>query len=248
LASENDPRNPPRPWGAEPPPHRRFGWRLLILGVAFAALLVALFTLTPGIIRDDDQIWLVRLVAIAAVCVVLLARSRQRLTTAAAQAAVWCGLLLLVVIGYGYRTELSAIVERTTANLFPSRGQVIDAHTVSFPISRDGHFWVDAVANGTKLRFLVDTGASGIVLTEADAKRLGFSLAKLSFSETFYTANGRTRGAPVTLNQLRIGPIELDHVRASVNEGELQQSLLGMQFLAQMTKIEISGDVLTLRK
>jgi aspartyl protease family protein len=229
-------------------PARRFAWRLLILGAAFGALLLALFQLAPDFVRSDDQVWLVRLIAIAAACIVLLARSRQRLSTALAQAAVWCGLMLLVVIGYGYRTELSAIVERTTASLLPSRGQVIDAHTVSFRVSRDGHFWVDAVANGTKLRFLVDTGASGIVLTKADAARLGFPLAKLSFSETFYTANGRTRGAPIVLNQLRIGPIALDHVRASVNEGELQQSLLGMQFLGQMTKIEISGDVLTIRK
>lgn len=247
MATDEDPRHHLPPWGAPPPP-RRFLWRLVILAAAFAALLLALFSLTPGAVRPDDDVWLVRLVAVGAVCVVLLARSRQRLSTALVQAAIWCGLLLLVVIGYGYRTELSAIVDRTAANLFPARGQVIDARTVSFPISRDGHFWVDAVANGTKLRFLVDTGASGIVLTRADAARLGYSLAKLSFSETFYTANGRTRGAPVVLSQLRIGPIVLDRVRASVNEGELQQSLLGMQFLAQMTKIEISGDVLTIRK
>ncbi len=247
AAGGNPGRNPP-PWGAPPVQNRRFGWRLLILGVAFAALLVALFSLTPGIVGSDGQIWLVRAVAIAAVCIVLLARSRQKLTTAVAQAVVWCGLMLLVVIGYGYRSELSAVVERTAANLLPGRGQVIDAHTISYPMSRDGHFWVEATANGTRLRFLVDTGASGIVLTKADATRLGFSLAKLSFSEIFSTANGRTRGAPVMLDQLRIGPIALDHVRASVNEGELQQSLLGMQFLGQLTKIEISGDTLTLSK
>jgi aspartyl protease family protein len=221
---------------------------LAILGAAFAALLIALFSLNVPGFDTNDGVWTARLVAGAAVCMVLLARSRHKLSTAAAQAAVWCGLMLVVVVGYGYRAELSAVVARTSANLLPGRGQVIDSHTISFPIAREHQFWIEAVANVTTLRFLVDTGASGIVLTKADAMRLGFSLDKLSFDEVFNTANGRTRGAPIVLDQLRIGPIVLDHVRASVNEGELQQSLLGMQFLAQMTKIEITGDVLTLSK
>lgn len=221
---------------------------MAILGAAFAALLITLFSLNAPGFDTGDQIGMVRLIAVASVCVVLLARSRNKLLTVAGHGAAWCGLMAAIVVGYGYRTELSAVVARTSANLFPGRGQVIDAHTISFPIARDHHFWVEAVANGTTLRFLVDTGASGIVLNKTDAMRLGFSLDKLSFDEVFNTANGRTRGAPIVLDQLRIGPIVLDHVRASVNEGELQQSLLGMQFLAQMTKIEITGDVLTLSK
>ena len=44
--------------------------------------------------------------------------------------------------------------------------------------SRDGHYWAEADVNGSRVRFLVDTGASAVALTAADAQRLGYDPAR----------------------------------------------------------------------
>ena len=45
----------------------------------------------------------------------------------------------------------------------------------------DGHYWAQAQVNGRWVKFLVDTGASTVALTGADAQRLGFDLDTLSY-------------------------------------------------------------------
>ena len=84
-----------------------------------------------------------------------------------------------------------------------------------------GHYVVEAMVNGAPVTFLVDTGASDIVLTMADAERLGFHPATLRFTQRFATANGEVRGAPVVLREIRVGQFSLFDVPASVNEAPL---------------------------
>ena len=105
---------------------------------------------------------------------------------------------------------------------------------------------VEALVDGTALRFLVDTGATDVVLSPADAQRLGFDLSSLSFTQLYNTANGTVRGAPVRLRNVSLGPIQLRDVRASINEAPMRSSLLGMSFLGRLSSFEIRGDSLTL--
>jgi aspartyl protease family protein len=70
----------------------------------------------------------------------------------------------------------------------------------------------------------------------------------LKFTQQFFTANGATRGAPVTLDTISIGPFEEAHVSAWVNEGDLRDSLLGMSFLSTLGRIEIRGGTLTIER
>jgi aspartyl protease family protein len=97
-----------------------------------------------------------------------------------------------------------------------------------------GHYVVEAVVNGLPVTFLVDTGASEIVLTLADARRLGFEPRRLEFSQRFGTANGEVQGAPVRLRELRVGQFSLYDLEASVNAAPLPISLLGMSFLNRL--------------
>jgi aspartyl protease family protein len=93
---------------------------------------------------------------------------------------------------------------------------------------------------------MVDTGASDVVLSPADARRLGFDLAELKFTRIYQTANGTVRGAPVRLRRITIGPIEIEDVRASVNGAPMGTSLLGMSFLGRLMGYEVTTDTLTL--
>ena len=111
----------------------------------------------------------------------------------------------------------------------------------------NGHFMVDAVVDGVEIRFLVDTGASSVVLTANDAERLGYRLDGLEYSERYQTANGEILGAPVVLPELRIGDLEIEDVRSSVIRAPLSTSLLGMTFLSRLESFEVRDEGLILR-
>jgi clan AA aspartic protease (TIGR02281 family) len=110
-----------------------------------------------------------------------------------------------------------------------------------------GHYVIEAAVNGAPVTFLVDTGASDIVLTLDDARRIGLQPSALEYTQRYATANGEVRGAPVVLRELRIGQLRLFDVDASVNEAPLGISLLGMDFLEQLSSYEVERGRLILR-
>ena len=112
---------------------------------------------------------------------------------------------------------------------------------------RGGQFVVNAVVDGVTIDFLVDTGASTVVLAPADARRLGFEPDDLDFTERFQTANGVIEGAPVTLREVRMGELELDDVDATVVRSRMSKSLLGMTFLSRLDSYEVVENRLILR-
>lgn len=112
----------------------------------------------------------------------------------------------------------------------------------------DGHFWVEADINGVVIPFLIDTGASQVILSPADADRLGLYLTANDYTQAFDTANGMVRAAPVTLGELRVGQLRVSNVAASVNGAPLRQSLLGMSFLGRLESFSYEGDELILRQ
>ena len=112
---------------------------------------------------------------------------------------------------------------------------------------RDGHFIIDADVNGESVAFLVDTGASTLVLSRDDAARLGLNTHALSYSERYQTANGVALGAPVTLREFRVGSFSLYDVKATVLAGPMPYSLLGMSVLSRFSGHEVEGDKLVLR-
>jgi clan AA aspartic protease (TIGR02281 family) len=110
-----------------------------------------------------------------------------------------------------------------------------------------GHFLLKAVVNGVPINFMVDTGASHVVLTIPDARRIGFTANDLEFTQEFESANGTVRAAPVKLRELRIGQFSVYGLEASVNGGPLPISLLGMSFLQRLDSYEVADGRLILR-
>lgn len=114
------------------------------------------------------------------------------------------------------------------------------------PADPRGHFLVDAEVNGTTITFLVDTGASSVVLSPQDARRVGLGPERLRFTERFGTANGTVRAAPVELREIRIGQLAQRYVPASVNEAPMGVSLLGMSFLGRLESWSVESGRLAL--
>jgi aspartyl protease family protein len=111
----------------------------------------------------------------------------------------------------------------------------------------DGHFWAWAKVNGEWVRFLVDTGATAVALTPADAARLGFKPADLDYVTRVATAGGSSRAASVTLASVAVGEARIDDVTAVVVEHGLDTSLLGMSYLGRLTRFEATREALILR-
>ena len=111
----------------------------------------------------------------------------------------------------------------------------------------DGHYWAEATVNGSEVRFLVDTGASAVALTQTDAQRLGVLPAPADYTLLVTTANGQTRAAPVKLASVSIGGAEVRDVQALVIENGLQTSLLGMTYLGRLSQFEATRTALILR-
>jgi aspartyl protease family protein len=123
-----------------------------------------------------------------------------------------------------------------------------DKNRVEIPRQRDGHYYVRAIVNGQKIRFMVDTGATDVVLNQADGKTAGFNLKKSDYRGRASTANGMVAFAPVRFDTITIGTIEIKNIRGSINGAPLGTSLLGMSYLSKLSSFEFRGDTLILNK
>ncbi len=240
----------PGPWDRPPGRGRRYppalGWGLALAAlVGLAVLLVVLFPEA----MDSEHAWLrlTYLVLLAAALLAsLIGRRRLKGRRALGHGGIWLACLAVLLLGYSYRRELGDALTRVTGEVLPYRGTTEDG-AIAFPVASDGHFRVEAKVDGVAIRFLVDTGASDVILTRRDAERLGYRPDRLAFTLRYSTANGTVRGAPIVLKSMEVGPIRLDEVRASVSEAELERSLLGMSFLGRLGAFEVREGTLILR-
>ena len=172
---------------------------------------------------------------------------RIKLGEVARNISIWVGVAAVLVLGYSFRDDFSAIGQRLKAELLPAQGTVRPGGVIELIRTNNGHFEATMLANGHKIRFLVDTGATGIVLSPADAERIGIDQTKLTYDQAFSTANGRGWGARYRLKTLSLGPILFQDVGVSVNQAAMSNSLLGMSFLNRLSSFEIEGAKMTMR-
>jgi aspartyl protease family protein len=111
----------------------------------------------------------------------------------------------------------------------------------------DGHFYVNAEVNGQLVRFLVDTGASSVVLTMADAKHVGLPFAPEQFRVIARGASGDVSGQVMKIGRVAIGRKEAFDVEGAVVAEGLDVSLLGQSFLSRVGTLVIDGDKMVLR-
>jgi len=108
-----------------------------------------------------------------------------------------------------------------------------------------GHYVTDGQINGRPVTFMLDTGATGVAISEAMASYLGLKRGR---AFPVQTANGMSTSYAVTLDQVNVGAIELSDVPAGITPGlQTEEILLGMSFLKHIEFTQ-RGDTLTLRQ
>jgi aspartyl protease family protein len=110
-----------------------------------------------------------------------------------------------------------------------------------------GHYMVDAEVDGREVGFVVDTGATSVVLSEQDAETAGFYVEQLEFTLRVHTASGIARAAPITIQEIVLGDIIVKNVRGAVIQGYTGRSLLGMTFLSRLDGFQVKDNQLVLR-
>jgi aspartyl protease family protein len=150
-------------------------------------------------------------------------------------AILWGGVALVCVAvverGGRFLATPAAPVTRPADGSAPEAAPPVDS--LSYPVDKKGHVVIEAEIDGVSMRLLVDTGASLVSLTPADARAAGIEPDRLAFSGQALTANGSVRLAPVTLREVRIGQFVAENVPAAVLKN-LNVSLLGMSFLSRL--------------
>lgn len=190
----------------------------------------------------DTQARVFYLVLLGAfILVAVFSHYRGRMGQAVQHAAIWGLIFVGVVLAIGFKDQL-------TGQLYVDHAVPVGEGALAFRRAPDGHFYIAAEVNGQPVRFMVDTGATNLVLAAADARAAGIDPARLQFIQPTYTANGRVMSAPVRLDTVALGGETDRDVPASISGGDLDQSLLGMRYLERWRSVRIEDDVLYLAR
>jgi aspartyl protease family protein len=225
---------------------------LAILGFGLAVLVFNHDTGQSFGIRNDEFSRLVATLPIMLMLSAGILASRRSLGQSARQLAIWVLITMTLVTGYLYRNDFSSVGERLLAGLMPGRAVTVTTADGSTEVvlhkSLGGHFETSIDIGPVSVPVLIDTGASSVALRFEDAVRIGIDPVTITFTRTVMTANGRASAAPVRIPEIRLGPILRTNVEAVVlEEGRLDQSLLGMSFLSTLGSLQMQTDELRLR-
>ncbi len=159
---------------------------------------------------------------------------------------LWIIFALVALILYSYRFEFSEIKDRVLSDLFPSKAINKNHEQLVLNIAQDGHYYLNVKIKNQTVRFMIDTGASDMVIDEKIALKLGYNLEKINYNKIFQTANGQSYGASIYFDEVDVSGVKFYNVQASITNSDLIIPLLGMSFLQKFYKYEFYRDKLIL--
>jgi aspartyl protease family protein len=223
--------------------------RVLVLVAALALVALVVFWLAGSSDAFGTDIGTASVVYNVLLVVVVLSLLvlgwRGTASEALRYALVWVAIGFALVLGYAYRSDLQPVWQRVAGEVNPALPQQRSTGEVVLRRADNGHFYADVEVNGTSIRMMADTGASLIALSADDAENAGIDIDQLDFIFAVSTANGQAAAAEVRLDEVRVGSIVRQDVRAMVSRG-LSGSLLGMSFFSSLSRVAMESDELIL--
>lgn len=235
---------------------RRFSQSVIGLGlVGLAALLLIVSGMLPDV--SDGRARLAMAFGLLALVGLGLGLGLQREAgVTLRQILVWSSSVVVMAVLVTFHGDLRqalagavpALAVQAAASASSAGVDEPRTGTVSLRAESNGHFFAEALVDGTNVSFLVDTGATDVALAPEDAVRLGIDLAALTYDIPIITANGQTFAASTELKQIVIGQIRIENVTATIPRGGLSRSLLGMGFLRRLSSFQIDNDRLVMHQ
>jgi aspartyl protease family protein len=170
-----------------------------------------------------------------------LVANRRQLGKMAQHAAIWVFIFIGAIAAVGLWSDIRDDVA-------PRAAVMEDGGRIEIPRGPDGHYHLTLNLNGTPVDFIVDTGASDLVLSRDDSRRIGIEPSSLAFTGIANTANGAVKTARTRIAEVELGGISEHNVPAAVTDGAMDGSLLGMRYLERFARIEITGNKMILSR
>ena len=162
---------------------------------------------------------------------------------------------LLLAGGYAARYADRAVEAQPDSQaavvqpVYEPREPTSSGRSLMLESDRQGHFQVEARIDGRFVDFVVDTGASLVVLRESTAALAGIRPQPRDYTATAVTANGRIRAARATIERIEVGGITVYDVPAMVLPDEaLAKNLLGVSFLSRLKRYEYANGRMVLEQ
>ncbi|MFB0610957.1 retropepsin-like aspartic protease family protein [Aurantiacibacter poecillastricola] len=124
--------------------------------------------------------------------------------------------------------------------------QVVEGGETRIPLSRDGHYWLEADVNGTRAAFLVDTGATLTAVSERTAEEAGLTPREGGLPIRLQTANGAVAAQTTSIESLRFGNVAAYGLDAVIAPGLGETNVIGMNLLSRLASVRIEDGLLIL--
>ena len=186
--------------------------------------------------------------AVAAVALALVGGLLARPLPRTARALRRLGNLALLMV-FGLAVMRFVRLDPSFDRLAPSIGmpvQSVSGGETRVPLSADGHYWIEASVNGTRERFMVDTGATVTALSAQAADEANVPSDPLRLPVVVNTANGTTDAQMARVDELRFGSIVARDMDVIVTGSTGGLNVLGMNFLSRLKGWRVEDGVLIL--
>lgn len=165
----------------------------------------------------------------------------------AKMALMWIGIFIILFIIFSFRAEFSYVWERVKSDFAGTSNQSSNGQEIILTQKDDGHFWIKAYVNGVAIDFLVDSGATGIAMSTADADAANVEYDIDSFPVFTETANGTSKNYRAQIALLKTENVTFENVNILVAPNLGDTNLLGMSYLNRLQSWRVEGNRMILQ-
>ena len=166
----------------------------------------------------------------------LMAR-RERFARTITMALAWIAIFAGGFVVFTFRDDLGYVAQRLRSE---ATGEPVrQGREIRIPMAIDGHFWVDGLVNGKKVKFLIDSGATMTTIGRETASEVGVKVSA-NRNQIVRTGNGFIRVATGNAAELEVGDIKRQNIALHVADDE-DLNVLGMNFLSSLQRWGVEG-------
>ncbi|HET6942638.1 MAG TPA: TIGR02281 family clan AA aspartic protease [Sphingomicrobium sp.] len=162
---------------------------------------------------------------------------REPIARAVTMALAWIAIFAGGFVVFTFRDDLGYVAQRLRSE---ATGEPVkQGREIRIPMAIDGHFWVDGLVNGKKVKFLVDSGATMTTIGRDTAAHVGVRVSP-NRNQIVRTGNGFIRVATGQADELEVGDIKRRNLALHIADDD-DLNVLGMNFLSSLQRWGVEG-------